>query len=152
MSAATVVVVQSGDLAAWVGAVSGLAGVVLGAGIDSLRRKRAERERKRHDLIRAGTRLAQAASAYKRASTVAGNEPADPLWRQILDGHLEQMENASSTISQAGDEEVTRASLAIVTTAFSSHEPSTPEEATMTITSQAGAMSAYRDAVSKAKL
>ena len=70
----------------------------------------------------------------------------------IVDGQLAEIENASSTISQAGAEEVTQASVALVTTAVSSHDPSAPEEATTMITSQASAVPAYRDAASVARL
>jgi hypothetical protein len=151
-SAATVVVVQSDDLAAWVGAISGLAGVVLGAGIDARRRGRTGRKQMRRDLIRAGARLGNASAAYRRAASAAGTAQNEPQWRALLDAHLAEMGAAAFTINETGIPEVTQASLAIVSSVFSAPDPSAPEGTTELVLAQADAIKAYNDAVRRAKL
>ena len=151
MSPGTVIVVQSGDLAAWVGAVSGLAGVVLGAGLDSRRRRHAGRKDKRRELIHAGTRLATASTAFRRAASAAGDSQNEPQWRALLDAHLAEMGAAAVTINEAGTPEVEQASLAIVGNIFHG-DLSTPEGTLELARAQADVIKAYNDAVRKAKL
>ena len=152
MSSPVVLVVQSDDLAAWVGAVSGLAGVVLGAGIDSWRRKRADRRQMRRDLIHAGTRLATATTAFRRAALAAGDAQAEPQWRAMLDAHLAEMGAAGVIINEPGIAEVSRASLAVVASIFSAADLSTAEGNLALARAQGDLIKAYNDAVRKAKL
>jgi hypothetical protein len=55
---ATVVVVQSDDLAAWIGVAGVAVGVLLTAGIDGWRNRKVESKRRRVALIHAGFELA----------------------------------------------------------------------------------------------
>jgi hypothetical protein len=80
----SVVVVQSGDLAAWVGAVSGLAGVVLGFGLESARRRRRERADLRTALSNAAGRIAFAGGAYRRAMYAAGEHWREQPWIDVI--------------------------------------------------------------------
>ena len=57
----TIVVVQPDELGPWLGVAGVTVGVVLTAGIDWLRTRRAERKQMRHDLLRAGSEVAAAA-------------------------------------------------------------------------------------------
>jgi hypothetical protein len=85
-----------------VGGISGLAGVVLGAGIDRWRRGRADRKQKRRDLIHAGTRLATATTAYRRAALMASEAQTEPQWRAMLDAHLAEMGAGGVIINEPG--------------------------------------------------
>src|SRR5262244_2728248 len=82
VSQPAVTVVQSGDLAAWVGAISGLAGVVLGAGIDALRRRMAESKRKWRDIDLAVSRLPGLSNGWAFALAKAREHP-NSAWVQV---------------------------------------------------------------------
>ncbi len=152
VSTGTIIVVQSGDLAAWVGAVSGLAGVVLGAGIDGWRRRRAEAARRRSDLIRAGARLFLAASAYRSATSAAGAARKEPQWQAVINPYLAEMTEAGVTINEPGIREISKAGMAVAGYILRKKEPATPREASDEVHAQTDLISAYNEAVRKAKL
>jgi hypothetical protein len=150
---ATIVVVQSDDLAAWIGVAGVAVGVALGAGIDSLRTRRAERKRMLRDLIRAGSDLAAAAGAFEKAVWLAGDDKGDAAWVEVIDARSDAMRSALVTIRDAGDKALDQAALAIVSRC-TSRPPSPEDKAAFAryVNEAAEALSAFTEAARKAKL
>jgi len=146
MAASTVVVVQSGDLAAWVGALSGLAGVVLGAGIDAMRRRHAEKTQLMRRLVRAGTELANAAASLHKATGLAGRDWAKPEWAAIMDARQAVVTAALATIAESGSLELTSAAADIVRAAAA--ELPAAEQ----ISAQQQAVTAYATVLARVRL
>jgi hypothetical protein len=86
-------------------------GVFVGFGFEWWRRARDDRARKRAELIRAGARLALAATAFMDASVMAGAKRDEPGRRTILNAHMAEMADAGLTINAVGDPELTLAGI-----------------------------------------
>jgi len=149
---ASVVVVQSDDLAAWIGLAGVVVGVVLSTSIDSWRSRRADRKQTREALIRAGGELARAAAALAKAERAAGPHKNEPAWIEAIDARANAMAAAGQTIRLAGDDTLDAASLRIVTVAMR-QMPGGDSAATSAYLKEVGdEIAAFRDAVRKAKL
>jgi hypothetical protein len=134
----TVVVVQSDELAAWIGVAGVVVGVVLTAGIDWWKSRRAEQKQKRKELIRAGDELAQASAAVAELSRLAGNSANEVPWIEALNARQSAIIRAHRTIREAGVKEIDDAADEIV--AATQHS------------GNAIPFDLFRDAVLKAKL
>jgi hypothetical protein len=145
------VIVQSDSLAAWTGLAGALAGVVLAAGIDWWRARRAERKQTRRDLLRAGRELATTATVYGRANRTAGKAKDEPAWREILDARSTAMVAAIWNIDIVGVAELNTAAKAIIDVALKP-TPGDEAEADRRSDEMRGAVLAFGDAVQKAKL
>lgn len=149
---ATIVVVQSDDLAAWIGVAGVAVGVVLGAGIDSWRSRKAERKRLRRDLTRAGTELAHATTAWARANRAAGEARNEAAWVEVIDARGDAWSAAMLTIRGAGVAELDKAALQVAGVALKAPPDSEPEAVLQHAVAQGAALDAYWDVVRKAKL
>lgn len=103
---ATIVVVQSDELAVWTGLIGALGGVVLGAGIDAWRSRRAEHAQTRRGLIRAGNDFAASAESLQvvveSASDAYFKEPdagPNPLWTAVIRDRMEDARVAIEVIA-----------------------------------------------------
>jgi hypothetical protein len=115
---ATIVVVQSDALAAWTGLIGALGGVVLGAWIDWLRRRAAERKRTRTELLRAGSDFVSNARPYVRAVQDAAKAEDKAPWIAVQDAREAAMDAAMDKISLIDDKELDKAAAALVTDAM----------------------------------
>jgi membrane glycosyltransferase len=149
---ATVVVVQSDDLAAWIGVAGVVVGVVLSTSIDAWRSRRADRKQKREALIRAGGELAQSAAALAKAERAAGPHKNEPPWIEAIDARANAMAAAGQTIRLAGDKTLDDASLEIVTVAMGQMPEGDPAATTAYLKELGDKITAFGDAVRKAKL
>jgi hypothetical protein len=79
---ATVVVLQSDELGAWIGVAGVAVGVVLAAGIDWWRSRRAERKQKRLELLRA-RQLNESLAEFKAGVVIVETAPTKPAARRV---------------------------------------------------------------------
>jgi hypothetical protein len=151
---ATVVVIQSDDLAAWIGVAGVAVGVVLAAGIDWWRNRRAERRQTRCDLLHAGTDLSAAVGSLARAGRAAGAAAkSDPAWMEVVDGRSDAMRVALQRIMGVAGQEVDNAANAIIRASYKAMPDATDQEAFLRYAQEMmDVMGRYRDAVEKAKL
>ena len=112
MSATTVVVVQSADLAAWVGSFAGIAGVTLGYWLERLGRKRDERQRLSSDVERASGQLFGAMWALQEA-VQQSNAPGGSAWIQIRSDRQTALNALFDRIAAAASDELNRAAIHI---------------------------------------
>lgn len=134
----TVVVVQSDDLAAWIGLAGVVVGVVLTEGFDWLKSRRAEQRQKRQELLRAGDELAQASTAVADLFRQAGNSVNELPWIEALNARQSALMRAHRTIREAGVKEIDDAADEIVAATQQS--------------GNAVPFDRFRDAVQRAKL
>ena len=109
---ATVVVVQSDQLAAWIGVAGVVVGVALTTVIDSWHTRQAKRKQMRADLLRAKGMLFDSAVAVQRARRVdwdGQRENNDPSWAQLVLAQEANWREAMSTIESAGVAELSAA-------------------------------------------
>ena len=81
---ASIVVVQSDDLAAWIGVAGVVVGVVLSTGLDWWRSRRAKRAAARQELLRAGNELYSATAARTAVVNAAGDAIGEPAWVLVV--------------------------------------------------------------------
>jgi sugar phosphate isomerase/epimerase len=149
---ATVVVVQSDELAAWIGVAGVVVGVVLTAGIDTWRSRRAERKQQRDALIRAGGELARAATALAKAERAAGSHRNEAAWIEAIDARANAMADAGQTIRLAGEEALDEAALRIVAVALREMPEADPDATSAYVTELGGEVARFTAAVRHAKL
>ena len=147
-----VVVVQSDDLSAWIGVAGVAVGVVLAAGIDWWRGRRAERKETRNRLLRAGSELASAVAAYQRTWRAAGKAAGEPAWHEAIQARADALHAAALTINLAGNKEIEAASSQLLKVAFQAPPASGLEAITRQLHELAAALAAYREAVRNARL
>jgi hypothetical protein len=151
---ATVVVVQSHDLSAWIGVAGVAVGVVLAAGIDWLRTRRAERKQMRQVLVRAGSDLAGAVSAEMDVITTATAAGAmdHPAWVALLQARGDELRTAYATIREFGVPELDKAAFRIVLAAADRSSPADPAAVAGEDRELPEALNAFWIAVRNAKL
>jgi hypothetical protein len=149
----TLVVVQSDDLTAWVGAVSGLAGVALGAALDSWRRRGAERKQARREMLQAALEVRSASFAVVRGKQLAG--PAadtDPGWVAVIDARYAAMRAAIAKIETRGIKELSDAGAKIMNIALECQQTGRPAILSEHSLELQSAMDDFATVVRKAKL
>jgi len=146
---ANVVVVQSDDLAAWVGAVSGLVGVVLGAAIDQWRRRSFERRRVRENLRNAGVELVAESGDYTVLHRLAGSRAREPAWMEIQLARSARVRAALRTIHSVGDSKLNEAAEALALAAVAAAEADNAPNVSRALHD---ARAAFNDAVNAARL
>jgi hypothetical protein len=124
---ATIVVVQSDTLAVWTGLVGALGGVALGASIDSLRTRAAERKRTRTELLRGGSEALAHAAAYVRASQASERAKDEAAWVEVIDARQAALQAALMTIRVIGNNDLYKAAIWVVA-AFLEPMPSGEDE------------------------
>lgn len=120
---ATIVVVQSDELAVWTGLIGALGGVALGAWIDWLRTRSVERKRTRAELLRAASQVVTRAQASVRARAAAGNAKDEPAWIEILEARSAAMNAALLTIRVLGNKELEAAAIDLLAVALKPMPP-----------------------------
>lgn len=120
---ATIVIVQSDELAAWTGLIGALGGVALGAGLDWWRTRVADRNRTRSELLRAASRVVTSAQALVRARAAAGDAKDEAAWIEILETRSAAMNAALLTIRVIGNEKLETAAIDLLAVAL---EPMPP--------------------------
>ena len=149
----TVVVVQSGDLAAWVGALAGLAGVALGASIDSWRSRRAERKQIRRELLQAALEVRTASFTLVRSKQLAGAAAeTDPAWIELIEARHDAMRAAIAKIKSRGIKEVSEAAAEIMRVALRCQQSGQPAVLTEHTAELQQTLDAFTAAVDRAKL
>jgi hypothetical protein len=116
VSATTVVVVQSDDLAAWVGSFAGLAGVALGYWLERLGRKHDDQRRLSSDVELASGELFGAMWALQDAVQHA-NAPDGSAWVQVRADRQATLNALFARIAVAASDELNRAAINIVNVA-----------------------------------
>jgi hypothetical protein len=150
---ATVIVIQSDDLAAWIGVAGVAVGVVLAAAIDWWRTRRAENKQTRLDLLRAASELAGTATAAERTNRVAGQTENDGASIEDSDARQAAMRSALVTIKIIGDRGLDEAALGIVAVAIKPMPPAEDQVAFQRRMHElSDALKVFRDAVRNAKL
>jgi len=87
----SVVVVQSDDLAAWIGVAGVVIGIVLGASVDAARHHTAQRRQRQKDLNRAAADILLTGMAFGEAERAVNEHPDDAGYLQILDAKQAEM-------------------------------------------------------------
>jgi hypothetical protein len=150
--ATTVVVVQSDDLSAWIGLAGVAVGVILTAGIEWWRSRLTDRKETRSRLMRAGSDVQAAAAAFQKATSAAGSARNEAPWLELIHARGEAMHKALLTINLSGDKATQDAALQIVKTGLEPMPETGQAEIRQYLKEQAAALSAYRDAVRKARI
>jgi hypothetical protein len=149
---APIVVVESDSLAVWTGLVGALGGVVLGAGLDWLRTRAAERKRTRTELMLAGTEFVSNAGQYVRAIQAAAKAEEKAPWIAVQDAREAAINAAIDRISLIKDKELDKAVQALVTAAMT-RPPGEDQDALNRRQDETSVkLEAFRDAVNAAKL
>ena len=112
MSARTVIIVQSDDLAVWVGSFTGLAGVVVGYGLERFSRKRDELQRSSRDVEQAGRDLFGATYNLQEAHTKE-QAPGGAGWIPVRADRQSAFNALLSRIDAAGSAELNKAAMNI---------------------------------------
>lgn len=120
---ATIVVVQSDELAVWTGLIGALGGVALGAWIDWRRTRASERKRTRAELLRAASEVVTSAQASVRATQAAGDAKGEAAWIEIIDARSAAMNAALLTIRVIGNKDLERAAMELVAAALKPMPP-----------------------------
>jgi hypothetical protein len=153
---ATVVVVQSDSLAAWVGVVGGLSGVVLGAGIDSYRRWRADRAQRRRDVLKLGdsicTSAVQALTAARAVFTAIAAQQDSTGPKAKLDARSDDVDRDAVALTLAGTEDTVQVIQQLRQVAMRAAETLPGPATDAWNTDLATALANYQAAVRKAKL
>lgn len=150
---ATIVVVESDTLAVWTGLVGALGGVALGAGLDWLRTRVAERKRTRAELLRAASDVVNNAQAWVRASAAAGDAKDEAAWIEILGERSAAMNAALLTIRITGNPELQTAAMELLASAMTPMPPAEDRGAFRVRLDEINArLRAFRDIVQAAKL
>jgi hypothetical protein len=122
---ATIVVVQSDELAVWTGLIGALGGVALGAFIDWRRTRAAERRRTRAEVIRVGTEAFASAQEWQQANQAAGKAKDEAAWIEVIDARSAATRAALLTVNVIGNKELNTAMVELVADAM---EPMPPVE------------------------
>ena len=80
----TVVVVQSDELSAWIGIAGVAVGVLLTAGIDSLRKRAAERNNRHDILLDYGSNIVTGGISLAEARDAAGVNAHQSPWAEMI--------------------------------------------------------------------
>jgi hypothetical protein len=98
---ASVVVVQSDELAAWVGVAGVAVGVVLTTGIEALRRHFAARTERTQVILDGGSGIYDAGNAYLLALRIAGDRRAEQPWAEMIASRHEALRAEKTKVMRA---------------------------------------------------
>ena len=122
---ASIVVVQSDDLAAWIGVAGVVVGVVLSTGLDWWRSRKAKRAVARQELLRAGNELYSATAARTAVVNAAGDAIGEPAWVLVVAQFQAAQSAAMAKIVAAGIPPINQAAAEVVKAASQPFEKPT---------------------------